>query len=60
MEDYTRINKTTGVQETNGKCPKALNEFNNTMYGVYGWDLLRVPNHGKYLIEMYGWQYKWT
>eukprot|EP00957_Ditylum_brightwellii_P164860 12551468-Ditylum_brightwellii.AAC.1 len=30
MEDYTRMNKTTGIWEINGKYPKALNEFNNT------------------------------
>eukprot|EP00957_Ditylum_brightwellii_P152296 11594762-Ditylum_brightwellii.AAC.1 len=60
MEDYTRMNKTTGIQETNGKCPKALNEINDTMYGVDFWDLICAPKHGKYLIEMYGRQYKWT
>eukprot|EP00957_Ditylum_brightwellii_P097388 7417392-Ditylum_brightwellii.AAC.1 len=60
MEDYTRMNKTIGVQETNGQCPKALNEFNDTMYGVDCWDLIHVPKHGKYLIEMYGRQCKRT
>eukprot|EP00957_Ditylum_brightwellii_P207720 15354252-Ditylum_brightwellii.AAC.1 len=28
------------------------------MYGVDCWDLIHVPKHGKYLIEMYGQQYK--
>eukprot|EP00957_Ditylum_brightwellii_P056102 4252687-Ditylum_brightwellii.AAC.1 len=60
MGDYTRMNKTTGVWETNGQCPKAFNEFNDTMYGVDCWDLIRAPKHGKYSIEMYRRQYKWT
>eukprot|EP00957_Ditylum_brightwellii_P203154 15333452-Ditylum_brightwellii.AAC.1 len=60
MEDCTRMNKTTGVQETNGQCPKDLNEFNSTMYGVDCWILICAPKHGKYLIEMYRRQYKWA
>eukprot|EP00957_Ditylum_brightwellii_P140498 10704246-Ditylum_brightwellii.AAC.1 len=60
MEDYTRVNKNTGIWETNGQCPKVLNELNNTMYGVDCWDLICAPKHGKYSIEMYRWQYKWT
>eukprot|EP00957_Ditylum_brightwellii_P082500 6272009-Ditylum_brightwellii.AAC.1 len=45
MKEYTRMNKTTGVQETNKQCPKALNEFNNTMHCVDFWDLICAPKH---------------
>eukprot|EP00957_Ditylum_brightwellii_P149625 11393370-Ditylum_brightwellii.AAC.1 len=45
VEDYTRMNKTTGIHETNGQCPKALSEFNTTMYGVDCWGLSCMPKH---------------
>eukprot|EP00957_Ditylum_brightwellii_P000503 39043-Ditylum_brightwellii.AAC.1 len=60
MEDYSRMNKETCVCDTTGQCPAVLNKFNNEMYAVDYWDLIRATKHGRYSIEMYGHQYKWT
>eukprot|EP00957_Ditylum_brightwellii_P168804 12848246-Ditylum_brightwellii.AAC.1 len=34
------MNKQTGEREHIGECPKTLNYFNQTMYGVNCWDLI--------------------
>eukprot|EP00957_Ditylum_brightwellii_P045842 3477910-Ditylum_brightwellii.AAC.1 len=60
MEDYSGMNKKTGVHDTTGQCPAALNIFNNEMYSVDCWDMIRAAKYGRYSIEMYGHQYKWT
>eukprot|EP00957_Ditylum_brightwellii_P030022 2272280-Ditylum_brightwellii.AAC.1 len=54
------MNKQTGEREHIGKCPKALNHFNQAMYGVDCWDLIRALKHGRYSVEMYGRVGKWT
>eukprot|EP00957_Ditylum_brightwellii_P120770 9212155-Ditylum_brightwellii.AAC.1 len=58
MEDYLRVNKETGVCDTTGQCPAALNTFNNKMYAIDCWDMIRAAKHGRYSIEIYGHQYK--
>eukprot|EP00957_Ditylum_brightwellii_P120514 9194677-Ditylum_brightwellii.AAC.1 len=59
IENYSRINKETGVCDTTGQCQAALNTFNNEMYAVDCLDEIRAAKHGRYSIEMYGHQYKW-
>eukprot|EP00957_Ditylum_brightwellii_P077369 5878692-Ditylum_brightwellii.AAC.1 len=59
MEDYSRMNKKTGVCNTTDQCPAALNTFSNEMYAFDYWDMIRAATHGRYSIEMYGRQYKW-
>eukprot|EP00957_Ditylum_brightwellii_P090689 6907582-Ditylum_brightwellii.AAC.1 len=54
------MNKQTGERELIGKCPKALNYFNDTMFAVDCWDLIQAPKQRKYSIDMYGCQGKWT
>eukprot|EP00957_Ditylum_brightwellii_P112448 8572462-Ditylum_brightwellii.AAC.1 len=58
MEPFVCINKQTGERELIGNCPKALNYFNDTMFVVDCWDLVRAPKHRKYSIKMYGRQGK--
>eukprot|EP00957_Ditylum_brightwellii_P071301 5419709-Ditylum_brightwellii.AAC.1 len=60
MEDYLRMNKETGVCDSTGQCPAALNTFNNEMHAVDCCDLIRATKHGRYSIEMYGCQYEWA
>eukprot|EP00957_Ditylum_brightwellii_P007859 594977-Ditylum_brightwellii.AAC.1 len=59
MEDYSRMNKETGVCDTTVQCPAARNTFNNKMYAIDCWDLIGAAKHGRYSIEMHGHQYKW-
>eukprot|EP00957_Ditylum_brightwellii_P126759 9662239-Ditylum_brightwellii.AAC.1 len=54
------MNKETGVCDTTGQCPVALNTFNNEMYALDCWDFIRVAKHGRYSIEVYGRQYIWA
>eukprot|EP00957_Ditylum_brightwellii_P161032 12260204-Ditylum_brightwellii.AAC.1 len=49
-KDFTRRNKATDARECIGKRQKALNDFNSKI----------CPKNGKYLIEIYGRQSKWT
>eukprot|EP00957_Ditylum_brightwellii_P131926 10059796-Ditylum_brightwellii.AAC.1 len=60
MEDYSAMNKVTDVHDTTDQCPAALNTFNNKMYAVDCCDMIRAAKHGRYSIDMYGHQYKWT
>eukprot|EP00957_Ditylum_brightwellii_P179255 13655819-Ditylum_brightwellii.AAC.1 len=60
MEDYSRMNKETGICDTTGQYPAALNTFNNERYDVDCWDMICAAKYGRYSIEMYGHQYKWT
>eukprot|EP00957_Ditylum_brightwellii_P185918 14154344-Ditylum_brightwellii.AAC.1 len=60
MEPFVCMNKQTGERELIGHCFKALNHFNDAMFAVDCWDLIRMPKHRKYSIKMYGCQGKWT
>eukprot|EP00957_Ditylum_brightwellii_P012790 966921-Ditylum_brightwellii.AAC.1 len=59
-EPFICVNKQTSERQLIGQCPKALNVFNDTIFAVNYWDLIRAPKHGKYSIEMYGRVGKWT
>eukprot|EP00957_Ditylum_brightwellii_P178490 13596751-Ditylum_brightwellii.AAC.1 len=59
MEDYLMMKMETGDCDTTGQCPAALNTFNNEMFVVDCWDMVRATKHGRYSIEIYGRQYKW-
>eukprot|EP00957_Ditylum_brightwellii_P145635 11088763-Ditylum_brightwellii.AAC.1 len=60
MEPFVHMNKQTEAREQIENCPKALNNFNDTIFAVDCWDLIQVSKHGKYSIKMYGCQGKWT
>eukprot|EP00957_Ditylum_brightwellii_P162345 12361424-Ditylum_brightwellii.AAC.1 len=44
-EPFVYRDKETGERKYIGDCPKALNEFNNEIFGVDCWDLFCAPAH---------------
>eukprot|EP00957_Ditylum_brightwellii_P177870 13548319-Ditylum_brightwellii.AAC.1 len=59
-EPFIYVNKQSGERQLIGQHLKALNVFNDIMFAVDCWDLIRAPKHGKYSIEIYGCVDKWT
>eukprot|EP00957_Ditylum_brightwellii_P006682 507508-Ditylum_brightwellii.AAC.1 len=54
MEDYTRMNKTTGVWETNKQFPRALNKLNSTISINEGNKAVRQRGQSKFMMEALG------
>ena len=59
MEPIVRKNR-DGTREAIGQGPRALNFYNEGMFGVDVFDQKRASKHRTYSIEMYGRQGKWT